>query len=141
VLVDFQMSRRLPNQAASVNAPATLWFHAWHAWQRVTELRRSTTQKPTRPARNITAFLGQDEQDLQDGSDLGEPQDQSCPSCYPVQTPGSFSSSGAVYHEWLAGSFPPEVPMRSVELDGPANGCQPARRVAMRTSPVAGSRR
>jgi len=104
-------------------------------------LGRSTTQKPTRPDRNITAFLGQDEQDLQDGSDLGEPQDQSCPSCYPVQTPGSFSSSGAVYHEWLAGSFPPEVPMRSVELDGPANGRQPVRRVAMRTLPVAGSRR
>jgi hypothetical protein len=60
---------------------------------------------------------------------------------YPVQTPGSFFSSGAVYQDWLAGSFPPEVPMRSVELDGPANGCQPARRVAMRMSRVAGSRR
>ena len=86
-------------------------------------------------------FLGQDEQDLQDGSDDGERQEGSCPSCYPVQTPGSFFSSGSVYQDWLAGSFPPEVPMTSVEPGGPANGPQPARRVAWRMSRVAGSRR
>ena len=107
----------------------------------VTELGRSTTQKPTIPDKNLTAFLGQDEQDLQDGSDHGGRQDGSCPSCYPVQNPGCFFSSGAVYQDWLAGSFPPEVPMTSVELDGPANGRQPARRVAWRMSRVAGSRR
>ena len=60
---------------------------------------------------------------------------------HPVQNPESFFSSGAVHQDRLVGSCPPEVPMSSVELDGPANGSQPARRVAMRTSPVAGSRR
>jgi hypothetical protein len=60
---------------------------------------------------------------------------------HPVQNPESFFSSGSMRQDWLAGSFSPEVPMSSVELDGPANGSQPARRVAMPTSPVAGSRR
>ena len=62
-------------------------------------------------------------------------------SVHPVQNPEPFFPSAAVGQDWLAASFPPEVPMTSVELDGPANGSQPARRVAMRTSPVAGSRR
>jgi len=62
-------------------------------------------------------------------------------SVHPVQTPESFFSSGAVHQDRLVGSCPPEVPMSSVELDGPANGRQPARRVAMRARSVAGSRR
>ena len=60
---------------------------------------------------------------------------------HPVQNPESFFSSGAVCQDWLAGSLPPEVPMSSFQPDGPANGSQPSRRVAMRTSRVAGSRR
>ena len=62
-------------------------------------------------------------------------------SVHPVQNPERFFPLAAVGQDWLAASFPPEVLMTSVELDGPANGSQPARRVAMRTSPVAGSRR
>ena len=62
-------------------------------------------------------------------------------SVHPVQTPESFFSSGAVHQDRLVGSCPPEVPMSSVELDGPANGHQPARRVAMRAPRAAGSRR
>jgi len=45
-----------------------------------------------------------------------------------------------VGQDWLAASLPPEVPMTSVELDGPANGRQPARRVAMSAPRAAGSR-
>ena len=62
-------------------------------------------------------------------------------SVHPVQTPESFFSSGAVHQDRLVGSFPPEVPVTSVEPGGPANGPQPARRVAWRMSRVAGSRR
>jgi len=62
-------------------------------------------------------------------------------SVHPVQSPESLFPSADVGQDWLAASFPPEVLMTSVELDGPANGSQPARRVAMRASPVAGSRR
>jgi hypothetical protein len=62
-------------------------------------------------------------------------------SVHPVQNPESFFSSGAVRQDWLVASFPPEVPMSSVELDGPANGSQPARRVTTLRPPVAGSRR
>ena len=62
-------------------------------------------------------------------------------SVHPVQNPERFFPSAAVGQDWLAASLPPEVPMTSVELDGPANGRQPARRVAMRTPLVAGSRR
>ena len=62
-------------------------------------------------------------------------------SVHPVQNPEPFFPSAAVGHDWLAALFPPEVPMTSVELDGPANCSQPARRVALRTSLVAGSRR
>jgi hypothetical protein len=130
-----------PNHALQRTRPSHHCCNRGIPWAGSLSLGRSTTQKPTRPDRNITAFLGQDEQDLQDGSDHGGRQDGSCPSCYPVQNPGSFFSSGAVYQDWLAGSFPPEVPMRSVELDGPANGSQPARRVAMWASRVAGTRR
>ena len=60
---------------------------------------------------------------------------------YPVQNPEPFFPSAAVGQHWLAAAFPLEVPMSSVELDGPANGSQPARRVAVRQSRVAGSRR
>ena len=56
---------------------------------------------------------------------------------HPVQNPESVFPSGSVCQDWRAGSFPPEAPMSSVELDGPANGCQPARRVALRTPRVA----
>ena len=62
-------------------------------------------------------------------------------SVHPVQNPEPFFPSAAGGLDWLAAPFPLEVPMSSVELDGPANGRQPARRVAMRTSPMAGSRR
>ena len=60
---------------------------------------------------------------------------------HPVQNLESFFSSGSMRQDWLAGSFSPEVPMSSVELDGPANGSQPARRVAMRAPRADGSRR
>jgi hypothetical protein len=62
-------------------------------------------------------------------------------SVHPVQNPEPFFPLAAVGQDWLAASLPPEVPITSVELDGPANGSQPARRVALRTSPAAGSRR
>jgi len=62
-------------------------------------------------------------------------------SVHPVQNPESFFPSAAVGQHWLAAAFPPEVPMTPVELGGPANGSQPARRVAMSALRVAGSRR
>jgi hypothetical protein len=62
-------------------------------------------------------------------------------SVHPVQNPESFFPSAAVGQHWLAAAFSPEVPMSSVELDGPANGGQPARRVAMSATRAAGSRR
>lgn len=60
---------------------------------------------------------------------------------HPVQNPESFFPSAVVGQAWLAASLPPEVPMSPVELDGPANGCQPSRRVAMRERTADGTRR
>ena len=60
---------------------------------------------------------------------------------HPVQDSKPSLSAATVGQDWLAGASPPEVPMSSVELDGPANGRQPARREAMRTSRVGGSSR
>jgi hypothetical protein len=40
---------------------------------------------------------------------------------HPVQTPEPLFPSAAVRQDWLVGSFPPEVPVTSVELDGPPN--------------------
>jgi hypothetical protein len=42
-------------------------------------------------------------------------------SVHPVQTPEPFFPSAAVHQDRLVGSFPPEVPVTSVEPGGPAN--------------------
>ena len=60
---------------------------------------------------------------------------------HPVQDSEAFFSASDVDQDWLVGSFPPEVPMRAVDPDGPKRGRQPARRVAIRRLPVAGPRR
>jgi hypothetical protein len=60
---------------------------------------------------------------------------------HPVQDSEPSLSAATVGQDWLAGASPPEVPMSSVEPDGPVNGWQPVRRVAMQTSPGTGSRR
>jgi hypothetical protein len=60
----------------------------------------------------------------------------SCPSCHPVENKLMTGLIGSLEHQ-----EPLRVQLRRVEPDGSANGRQPARRVAMRASLVAGSRR
>jgi hypothetical protein len=48
---------------------------------------------------------GQDEQNLQDASEPGEPRPASCPSCYPVQIQGLLILCSAGGHGCLAGRF------------------------------------
>ena len=46
---------------------------------------------------------GQDEQNLQDASEPGEPRPASCPSCYPVQIQGPLILCSAGVHGCLTG--------------------------------------
>jgi hypothetical protein len=61
------------------------------------------------------------------------------PDMTEIQTETAMTSGTG--HATLAGESSTGVPLMPIEPSGPANGRQPARRVAMRTSPVAGSRR
>ena len=61
------------------------------------------------------------------------------PSMTTIQTETEIACGDG--HALLAWGFLPGVALRLIEPVGPANGLQPVRRVAMRTSLVAGSRR
>jgi hypothetical protein len=88
----------------------------------------------------VVRFPDQDHQDCHRPPTTPDPSDTlSQPDMTKIQTEMAMTSG--LHHGRLAGESLAGVPLILIELDGSANGRQPARRVAMRALPVAGSRR
>ena len=118
----------LPNQPDAVNPAIVLWFAIDGQWRRVTDLERWPSQAD-QESRHMKAtghgYVG-----------------------YEAYVVGSRRRPDDNDHRCGAGcvlASPALLAARSTSLggqpDGPANGRQLARRVAMRTLPVAGPRR
>jgi hypothetical protein len=88
----------------------------------------------------VVRFSNQDHQDCPRPPITPESSNTlSQPDMTKIQTETAMTSGTG--HGPLAGESLAGVPLILIELSGTANGSQPARRVAMRARPVAGSRR